>query len=138
MALGRVPFSALVSSDYILNGYEAFFGTYEVDEKAQTTIRHVEGSITRGRVGKSLTRAYRFSNGRLTMRSVHPREPLVGDLKTVRTIAARCDLPAGHWTRAGPLSSKCKDARATGGKDKRGVAGVQRPIAGPVAIGVDR
>ena len=39
-----------VTNDYVLNGYEASFGTYEVDEKAQTITRHVEGSITRGLV----------------------------------------------------------------------------------------
>jgi hypothetical protein len=63
-----------VSNDYVLNGYEASFGTYEVDERAQTITRHVEGSITRGLVGQRLTRAYRFSDGRLTMRSVRPEE----------------------------------------------------------------
>ena len=63
-----------VSNDYVLNGYEASFGTYEVNEAAQTTTRHVEGSITRGLVGNSLTRAYRFSDGRLIMRSVRPEE----------------------------------------------------------------
>ena len=63
-----------VSNDYILNGYEASFGTYEVNEAAQTITRHVEGSITRGLVGQSLTRPYRFSNGRLTMRSVRLEE----------------------------------------------------------------
>ena len=63
-----------VSNDYISNGYEASFGTYEVDERAQTITRHVEGSITRGLAGQSLTRAYRFSDGGLTMRSVRPEE----------------------------------------------------------------
>jgi hypothetical protein len=52
-----------VTNDYVLNGYEASFGTYEVNEKAQTVTRHVEGSITRGLVGQSLTRAYRFTDG---------------------------------------------------------------------------
>jgi Lipocalin-like domain len=63
-----------VSNDYILNGYEASFGIYEVNEEAKTITRHVEGSITRGLVGKSLTRAYQFSDGRLSMRSVRPEE----------------------------------------------------------------
>lgn len=63
-----------VTNDYVLNGYEASFGTYEVNEEAQTTTRHVEGSITRGLVGQSLTRAYRFADGRLIMRSVRPEE----------------------------------------------------------------
>ena len=63
-----------VSNDYISNGYEASFGTYEVNEEAKTITRHVEGSITRGLVGQSLTRAYQFSDGGLTMRSVRPEE----------------------------------------------------------------
>lgn len=63
-----------VSNDYVLSGYEASFGTYEVNEEAQTVTRHVEGSVTRGLAGKHLTRAYRFSDGRLTMRSVRPDE----------------------------------------------------------------
>jgi hypothetical protein len=63
-----------VSNDYVLSGYEASFGTYEVNEEAQTITRHVEGSVTRGLVGKRLTRAYRFTDGRLTMRSVRPEE----------------------------------------------------------------
>ena len=35
-----------VSNDYVLNGYEASFARYEVDEAAGTTTRHVEGSVT--------------------------------------------------------------------------------------------
>jgi hypothetical protein len=65
---------ASVSNDYVLNGYEASFGTWEVNEEAHTVTRHVEGSVTRGLVGQSLTRAYRFADGRLTMRSVRPDE----------------------------------------------------------------
>ena len=78
-----------VSNDYISNGYEASFGTYEVNEEAQTITRHVEGSITRGLVGKSLTRAYRFSDGRLTMRSVRPEERWSTDVGTLLTTGAR-------------------------------------------------
>jgi hypothetical protein len=68
------PSQASVSNDYVLGGYEASFGTFEVNEAAQTITRHVEGSITRGLVGQRLTRAYRFADGRLTMRSVRPEE----------------------------------------------------------------
>jgi hypothetical protein len=63
-----------VSNDYVLNGYEASFARYEVDEAAKTTTRHVEGSVTRALVGQSLTRAYSFVDGRLVMRSVRPEE----------------------------------------------------------------
>jgi hypothetical protein len=65
---------ASISNEYVLRGYEASFGTYAVNEQAQTITRHVEGSITTGLVGQSLTRAYRFADGRLTMRSVRPEE----------------------------------------------------------------
>ena len=65
---------ASISNEYVLRGYEASFGTYVVNEQAQTITRHVEGSITTGLVGQSLTRAYRFADGRLTMRSVRPEE----------------------------------------------------------------
>jgi Lipocalin-like domain len=68
------PSQASVSNDYVLGGYEASFGTFEVNEEAKTITRHVEGSITRGLVGQRLTRAYRFADGRLTMRSVRPEE----------------------------------------------------------------
>ena len=68
------PSESSLSNDYVLGGYEASFGTYEVNEQAQTITRHVEGSITRGLVGQSLTRAYQFADGRLTMRSVRPEE----------------------------------------------------------------
>ena len=65
---------AAVSNDYVLNGYEASFARYEVDEAAKITTRHVEGSVTRGLVGQSLTRAYSFVDGRLVMRSIRPEE----------------------------------------------------------------
>ena len=35
-----------LSNDYVLNGYEASFRTFEVNDEAQTITRHVEGSIT--------------------------------------------------------------------------------------------
>ena len=63
-----------VSNDYVLNGYEASFGTFDVNEEAHTVTRHVEGSVTRGLVGKDLTRAYQFSDGHLIMRSTRPDE----------------------------------------------------------------
>ena len=53
-----------LSNDDVLGGYEVSFDTYAVNEEAQTITRHVEGSITRGLVGQSLTRAYRFADGR--------------------------------------------------------------------------
>lgn len=68
-----------VSNAYVQNGYEASFGSYEVDEKKQTVTHHVEGSITRGLVGKDLPRVYQFSGGELSaghliLKSAQPDE----------------------------------------------------------------
>lgn len=63
-----------VTNDYVRNGYEASFGSYDVNEAAHTVTHDVEGSITSGLVGKHLTRVYRISGRRLIIRSVHPEE----------------------------------------------------------------
>ncbi len=63
-----------LSNDYVKNGYEASFGSYDVDEEAHTVTHHVEGSITEGLVGKDLPRIYQFSDGRLILKSPRPAE----------------------------------------------------------------
>jgi hypothetical protein len=68
------PSGSAISNDYVLNGYEASFGSYEVNQQAHTVTHHVEGSITRGLVGRSLTRVYRFSDGHLIIQSANPDE----------------------------------------------------------------
>jgi hypothetical protein len=63
-----------LSNDYVKNGYEASFGSYDVNENAHTVTHHVEGSITPGLVGKALTRVFQFSDGRLIIRSTQRDE----------------------------------------------------------------
>jgi hypothetical protein len=64
-----------LSNDYVLHGYEASFGSYDVNEAAHTITHHVRGSITRGLVGKNLTRVYQFTaDGHLVIRSALPTE----------------------------------------------------------------
>jgi hypothetical protein len=63
-----------VSNDYVKNGYEASFGSYDVNEAAHTVTHHLEGSITWGLVGKDLQRAFQFSDGHLIIRSSRPDE----------------------------------------------------------------
>jgi hypothetical protein len=63
-----------VSNDYVQNGYEASFGSYDVNEEARTVTHHVEGSVTRGLVGKDLPRAFQFSDGHLIIKSTRPDE----------------------------------------------------------------
>ena len=66
---------AAITNDYFLNGYEASFGSYEVDEAKHTVTHHVKGSITHGLVGKDLRRVYQFSeDGKLVIKSTRPEE----------------------------------------------------------------
>ncbi len=64
------------SNEYVLNGYEASFGSYDVDEAKHLLTHHVQGSITGDLlVGKDLPRAYRFTvDGKLIIRSARPDE----------------------------------------------------------------
>jgi hypothetical protein len=67
--------AANLSNDYVKNGYEASFGSYEVNEAAHTVTHHVQGSITEGLVGKDLPRALQFTaDGRLIIKSTNPDE----------------------------------------------------------------
>ena len=65
-----------LSNQYVRNGYEASFGTYDVDEATHTVTHHVQGSITGDLlVGKDLPRVYQFTqDGRLIVRSANPEE----------------------------------------------------------------
>jgi Lipocalin-like domain len=68
------PSQAALSNDYVLNGYEASFGSYDVNEATHTVTHHVQGSVTRGLVGKDLPRIYQLSGNRLIIRSANPDE----------------------------------------------------------------
>src|SRR5713101_3245425 len=64
------------SNEYVQNGYEASFGSYDLDEATHTLTHHVEGSVTRDLlVGKDLPRTYQFTvDGKLIIRSTRPDE----------------------------------------------------------------
>jgi hypothetical protein len=65
-----------LSNEYVLNGYEASFGSFDVDEAAHTVTHHVQGSNTRDLlVGKDLPRKFEFTaDGRLIIRSARADE----------------------------------------------------------------
>ena len=65
-----------LSNEYVLNGYEASFGSYDVDETAHTVTHHVQGSVTRDLlVGKDLPRKFEFAaDGHLIIRSARADE----------------------------------------------------------------
>ncbi len=64
------------SNDYVQDGYEASFGSFDVDEATHTLTHHVQGSVTRELiVGKDLPRHYEFTDdGHLTIRSMRSDE----------------------------------------------------------------
>ena len=59
---------------YAQGGYEASFGTYEIDEHAHTFTFHVEGALVRTLIGKDLKRAYDLSGNQLIVKSSGPAE----------------------------------------------------------------
>jgi hypothetical protein len=61
-------------AQYAQGGYEASFGTYEINERAQSFTYHVEGALVRTLIGKDLTRAYDFSGKQLIVKSSSPDE----------------------------------------------------------------
>jgi Lipocalin-like domain len=65
-----------VSNEYVKDGYEASFGSYDIEEATHTLTHHIQGSITRDLlVGKDLPRVYQFTaDGRLIIRSARPDE----------------------------------------------------------------
>jgi hypothetical protein len=65
-----------LSNEYVQDGYEASFGSYNVDEATHTLTHHVQGSNTRDLlVGKDLTRIYKFTgDGHLIIKSARPDE----------------------------------------------------------------
>lgn len=65
-----------LSNEYVQNGYEASFGSYDLNEAAHTLTHHIQASVTRDLlVGKDLPRVYQFSSdGHLIIRSARSDE----------------------------------------------------------------
>lgn len=61
-------------SAYAQGGYEASFGTYEVDDAGKVFTIHVEGALVRTLIAQALPRAFEVSDGRLLVTSSNPDE----------------------------------------------------------------
>jgi len=66
----QVPSDAI----YLNNGYDAYFGTYTIDEVKHTITHHVEGSVARQLMGKDLVRSFKFEGQQLILTPVAPNE----------------------------------------------------------------
>lgn len=67
---------SVISNEYVLNGYEASFGSYDVNEAKRILTHHIQGANTRDRlVGKDLPRVYEFdAGGNLVIKPARPDE----------------------------------------------------------------
>lgn len=65
-----------LNNQYVRDGYEASFGSYEVDEATHTLTHHVQGANTGDLlIGKDLSRIYQFTHdGHLLIRSARSDE----------------------------------------------------------------
>jgi len=68
------PQTSTVLDQYSQGGYEASFGTYQIDESTHTFSYHVEGALVRPLIGKDLPRAFEFSGKQLIVKSTRPEE----------------------------------------------------------------
>lgn len=68
------PQDAAGPGQYSQGGYEATFGTYEVDESAHTFSLHVDGALVRNLIGKDLPRSFEFAGNQLIVKSTLPEE----------------------------------------------------------------
>jgi hypothetical protein len=68
------PQATVGPEQYSQGGYEASYGTYEIDARAHTFTFHVEGALVRTLIGKDLPRAYELSGKQLIVKSTNPDE----------------------------------------------------------------
>jgi lipocalin-like protein len=59
---------------YAQGGYEASFGTFQIDERAHTFTYHVNGALVRSLIGKDFTRVFELSGKQLIVKSSDPNE----------------------------------------------------------------
>lgn len=59
---------------YSQGGYEASFGTYQMNESSHTFTFHVEGALVRSLIGKDLPRSFEVAGEQLIVKSTRPDE----------------------------------------------------------------
>jgi hypothetical protein len=74
MERNRHAQTRVAPQQYSQGGYEASFGTYEIDESTHTFTFHVEGALVRTLIGKDLPRAFEFSGKQLIVKPSSPDE----------------------------------------------------------------
>jgi hypothetical protein len=68
------PQASAAPDQYSQGGYEASFGTYQIDESTHTFTYHVEGALVRTLIGKYLPRKFEFSGNQVIVKSTNANE----------------------------------------------------------------
>ncbi len=74
MSVQAMDPDATLSTAYMVNGYEAFYGTFETDEAKGTFVVTVEAALARDLIGQALERAFAVTEDRLTLTPTNPEE----------------------------------------------------------------
>lgn len=69
-----------------IEGFTAFFGSYEVDEANSTVLHHVEGHVLPESVGKVLRREFTFSGNVLTLKPSPNRRVIWERIAVLKTV----------------------------------------------------
>jgi hypothetical protein len=59
---------AAEATKYYQGGYAAYYGRYDLDERAHTLTYHVEGALVRSLIGTDLIRRYEFQGSQLVIK----------------------------------------------------------------------
>jgi hypothetical protein len=65
-----------------VNRYDAYFGTYAIDETSHTVTHHLEGAPAAADVGKNLVREFQVSGDKLTI-IVPTNSPKANQIRTL-------------------------------------------------------
>lgn len=68
------PDADAAPTPYTMNGYEAFYGSLDVDEEAKTFVVTVDSALVRDLIGQDLERAFEVSENQLILTPTSPDE----------------------------------------------------------------
>ncbi len=91
-ALSEPRLATVKEKEAAYEGYLAYYGTYEVDEREGTVSHHVEGSLFPNWVGTLLKRSFKISGDQLTLDAIVQG---AGESLTSRLIWERANRAAG-------------------------------------------
>jgi hypothetical protein len=76
------PVHAPSENSQSVNGYDAYFGTYTVDQTSHVVTHHLEGALAAADVGKYLVREFHVSGDKLTT-IVRTNSPKAKQIRTL-------------------------------------------------------